>query len=83
MDRAEERCRSSDNASFNGAAIIDAEGNEIPITESMIQQACQELDQPGVNVNDFRYAFEHYQMKKQPTCIPDIDKLDNIPRRLV
>lgn len=27
------------------AAIIDAEGREIPITEQMIQQACRELEQ--------------------------------------
>ncbi|MFC5696338.1 PA1571 family protein [Pseudomonas sp. GCM10022186] len=26
-----------------GGAIIDAQGREIPITESMIQRACQEL----------------------------------------
>ena len=27
---------------FHGAAIIDANGNEIPITEAMVQQACNE-----------------------------------------
>ncbi|MGE8499627.1 MAG: PA1571 family protein [Pseudomonas sp.] len=27
-----------------GGAIIDAEGREIPITETMIQQACNELE---------------------------------------
>lgn len=27
-----------------GGAIIDAQGREIPITEHMIQQACNELD---------------------------------------
>ncbi|WP_375739644.1 PA1571 family protein [Pseudomonas boanensis] len=26
-----------------GGAVIDAQGREIPITESMIQRACQEL----------------------------------------
>ncbi|WP_271408307.1 PA1571 family protein [Pseudomonas sp. Q1-7] len=26
-----------------GGAIIDADGREIPITETMIQRACQEL----------------------------------------
>ncbi|WP_177410181.1 PA1571 family protein [Pseudomonas sp. LFM046] len=26
-----------------GGAIIDAQGREIPITETMIQRACQEL----------------------------------------
>lgn len=29
---------------FNGAALIDAQGREIPITEQMIQQACQRLE---------------------------------------
>ncbi|MCG8317405.1 MAG: hypothetical protein MI976_29660 [Pseudomonadales bacterium] len=28
---------------FHGAAIIDADGNEIPITEAMVQRACNEL----------------------------------------
>lgn len=27
-----------------GGAIIDAQGREIPITEGMIQQACEELE---------------------------------------
>lgn len=30
---------------FHGAAIIDEDGHEIPITEEMIQQACAELDE--------------------------------------
>lgn len=29
---------------FNGAALIDAQGREIPITEQMIQQACKRLE---------------------------------------
>lgn len=29
---------------FHGAAIIDEKGREIPITEEMIQQACDELE---------------------------------------
>lgn len=29
---------------FNGAAIIDDDGNEIPITEEMIKSACDELE---------------------------------------
>lgn len=28
---------------FHGAAIIDENGKEVPITEDMIQKACQEL----------------------------------------
>lgn len=30
---------------FNGAALIDAQGREIPITETMIMRACEELEQ--------------------------------------
>ena len=29
---------------FHGAAIIDEEGHEIPITEDMIKDACEKLD---------------------------------------
>ncbi len=35
---------SASTRNFHGAALIDAEGNEIPITEAMIQQACQVLE---------------------------------------
>ena len=28
---------------FNGAAVIDEQGREVPITEAMIQQACETL----------------------------------------
>lgn len=28
---------------FNGAALIDEHGREIPITEAMVQQACKTL----------------------------------------
>ncbi|WP_296218509.1 PA1571 family protein [Pseudomonas sp. UBA2684] len=31
-----------------GGAIIDAQGREIPITENMIQRACNELDKNWV-----------------------------------
>ncbi|UVE16307.1 hypothetical protein NVV93_11830 [Pseudomonas sp. LS44] len=31
-----------------GGSIIDAQGREIPITEQMIQRACQELDKGWV-----------------------------------
>lgn len=30
---------------FHGAALIDERGREIPITEAMVQRACQQLDQ--------------------------------------
>lgn len=29
---------------FHGAAIIDATGREVPITEDMVQSACQSLE---------------------------------------
>jgi hypothetical protein len=29
---------------FHGAALIDANGREVPITESMVQKACQSLE---------------------------------------
>jgi hypothetical protein len=32
-------------ADFHGAALIDADGNEIPITEDMVQGACTNLDE--------------------------------------
>ncbi|WP_171011800.1 PA1571 family protein [Pseudomonas sp. 2FE] len=32
-----------------GGAIIDAQGREIPITEHMIQRACNELDKAWVS----------------------------------
>jgi len=35
---------SAQQPTFNGAALIDAQGREIPITEQMIQQACQHLE---------------------------------------
>lgn len=39
---------------LRGGALIDARGREIPITESMIQRACRELEQ-------------HYQpLRKRP-----------------
>lgn len=33
---------------FNGAALIDENGNEIPITEDMVQDACQTLAEEKV-----------------------------------
>lgn len=33
-----------DAIDFHGAAIIDEEGHEIPITEEMIKEACKQLD---------------------------------------
>lgn len=33
------------NPDFHGAAVIDEEGNEIPITEEMVQDAFEELEE--------------------------------------
>jgi len=30
---------------YHGAAIIDSEGHEVPITEEMVKQACEELEE--------------------------------------
>lgn len=32
-------------ADFHGAAVLDEQGREIPITEAMILRACKELEQ--------------------------------------
>jgi hypothetical protein len=36
---------SHSNNHLQGAALIDASGKEIPITEEMIRRACEDLDQ--------------------------------------
>ncbi len=41
-DQTEENQQEVD---FHGAAVIDENGHEIPITEEMIQQACTELEE--------------------------------------
>ena len=33
----------ANSADFHGAAIIDANGREVPITEDMIREACEKL----------------------------------------
>lgn len=35
---------------FHGAAIIDENGNEVPITETMIKEACEKLEPGSVEV---------------------------------
>ena len=39
-----EQAENTPSPDFHGAAIIDDEGNEIPITEEMIKKACDDLD---------------------------------------
>lgn len=36
---------SQNSVDFHGAAIIDEQGREIPITESMVQKACKQLQE--------------------------------------
>ncbi len=38
-------------ADFHGAAILNRDGSETPITEQMVQDACKQLDtkKPGAN----------------------------------
>lgn len=36
-------------ADFNGAALLDENGKEIPITETMVQKAIAKLEQPEEN----------------------------------
>lgn len=40
--------QASAQSETNHGAVIDPRGREIPITESMIQQACNELDKQWV-----------------------------------
>ncbi|CAE6921978.1 MULTISPECIES: PA1571 family protein [Pseudomonas] len=47
MNTSKDGAQSSDTASADqpvGGAIIDDEGHEVPITEEMIQQACEKLE---------------------------------------
>ena len=37
--------QASGRREFNGAALVDEQGREIPITEAMILRACRELEQ--------------------------------------
>ncbi len=43
-DINQEQDSSPAQPNFNGAAIIDENGNETPITEEMIKSACDELE---------------------------------------
>lgn len=43
MPNTSNRVNPSARADFHGAAIIDAHGREIPITEDMIRDACEKL----------------------------------------
>ena len=43
-DTTDKRDSNPPQPNFNGAAIIDDDGNEIPITEEMIKSVCDELE---------------------------------------
>ena len=45
MQSQHQQSASSQNNPLQGAALIDAAGREIPITEAMIRRACEDLDQ--------------------------------------
>lgn len=44
QDPAKKPEEQPEEVDFHGAAVIDENGREIPITEEMIQKACEELD---------------------------------------
>lgn len=44
---------------FHGAALIDAQGREIPITEDMVQQACEHLE------HAWQYPINHAQSARR------------------
>ncbi|MGS2722237.1 PA1571 family protein [Porticoccus sp. GXU_MW_L64] len=39
-------------ADFHGAAIIGEDGKEIPITEEMVESACEKMDKPQTQACD-------------------------------
>jgi hypothetical protein len=41
---SEQKQQQENQANFHGAAVIDKQGREIPITEDMIKQACEKLE---------------------------------------
>ena len=41
---------------FHGAALIDEEGNEIPITEDMVQEACTDPEENAENSDEEKPA---------------------------
>ena len=47
-DPADKAKIDADAIDFHGAAIIDEDGHEIPITEDMIKDACKKLDPTAV-----------------------------------
>lgn len=44
-ENSEQNMQDDSTVDFHGAAIIDNEGHEVPITEEMVKQACEELEE--------------------------------------
>lgn len=44
-DKQQQHDETEDPVDFHGAAIIDGEGHEIPITEEMVKEACDKLEE--------------------------------------
>ena len=53
------------------AAMIDCEGNEVPITQAMIKQACAHLEES--HGQDLRL---YHQLKAQPESLKPADRED-------
>lgn len=50
MNNKEKTKDSNEQATdFHGAALIDEDGNEIPITEDMVQEACHDSEEKPDN----------------------------------
>lgn len=43
-ENSEKKMQDDLKPDFHGAAIIDNEGREVPITEEMVKQACEDLE---------------------------------------
>ena len=44
-DKFANKASEQESIDFHGAAFIDQQGHEVPITEEMIQLACQQVQQ--------------------------------------
>ncbi len=44
-EKKEQMTQDDSTADFHGAAIINSDGQEVPITEEMVKQACEELEE--------------------------------------
>ncbi|MEZ5524397.1 MAG: hypothetical protein R3E62_05440 [Pseudomonadales bacterium] len=44
-EKNEQKMQENSTTDFHGAAIIDSNGHEVPITEEMVQKACEELEE--------------------------------------